>query len=709
MGLRQDAGSVAMLKERTEGWIAGLQMAALSMRDREDVPGFIEGFSGTNRYILDYLLEEVLASQAPEIQRFLLYTSILERLAAPLCEAVFADDEVDKDKEFEPSTGSDLVSILEYLEKANLFLVPLDDERTWYRYHHLFADLLQARLQQTLGIQFVPLLHQRAARWYEQNGLTLEAIHHASLTSKPEWVEHLIEQNYMEIGQRREFSSLRFWRGKLSKEMVFRRPRLCIHEAMSCSWFGKLDEADELLAQAEKLVRAGNLDPETQSLLGYIAFVKSRVTAMRGDVRKVIELCLTAFENTPASNQALLAGIGVMLGYGYFLDGDFANAIHTINETIQSGRTSGAVNSTIGAHCVLARLYTIQGQLNRAYELYQKAGKSAHEVAGQKLGVIAVVDVGIAEILCEWNDLDAALIHVKRGLEFIQYWGKADDSALAYTTQARILQAQGNTTAALEAIAKGVLLIETNGVFSEAREAVVTAEVRLQLEQGNNLAAARWAESLEEGVRAGDSFRFDNELAHITLVKVLLAQNRLDEAVDLISRLEAQAETGGRTGRLIEILILKAMAMQKMGQPARALVTLEQCLALAELEGYTRIFLDEGRSMQMLIAQWLAHDSASPMRDYAIQLLSQFDAEPQGYATAQEKGFPTGGLIEPLSQRELEVLQLVALGKTNHEIARQLFVSPGTVKAHTASIYRKLDVANRTEAVAHARERGILT
>src|SRR5574341_385842 len=252
MGLRLDAGSVALLEERTEGWIAGLQMAALSMRDRKDVIGFIEGFSGTNRYILDYLLEEVLASQPPEIQHFLLHTSILERLTAPLCAAITEIREWEAGSRDESLLSPlDSQSILEYLERLNLFLVPLDDERMWYRYHHLFANLLRARLQQTLAIQDVALLHQRAARWYEQNGLTIEAIHHASLTSNTEWVERLIEQNYMEMGQRREFSSLRFWTGKLSKELVYKRPRLCIHEAMSRSWFGKLDEADELLAQAE--------------------------------------------------------------------------------------------------------------------------------------------------------------------------------------------------------------------------------------------------------------------------------------------------------------------------------------------------------------------------------------------------------------------------------------------------------------------------
>ena len=262
MGLRLDAGSVAVLEERTEGWIAGLQMAALSMRDREDVRGFIEGFSGTNRYILDYLLEEVLASQPPEIQRFLLYTSILERLTAPLCDAVLANDEGSEREGDDRSTRSESLSlrqsasILEYLERANLFLVPLDDERHWYRYHHLFADLLRTQLQKSLGDQGVARLHLRAAAWHEQNGLILEAIHHASMASDDEMVERLIKQNYMEMMNRGEMSWVRFWMGNLSKELVYRRPWLCLYEAMSRSWFGQLEEANLLLDEAEKRIRA---------------------------------------------------------------------------------------------------------------------------------------------------------------------------------------------------------------------------------------------------------------------------------------------------------------------------------------------------------------------------------------------------------------------------------------------------------------------
>jgi ATP/maltotriose-dependent transcriptional regulator MalT len=699
MGLRLDAGSVAALADRTEGWIAGLQMAALSMRDRKDVQKFIEGFSGTNRYILDYLLEEVLASQPPEIQRFLLHTSILERLTAPLCDAVLANDEGFK---------SQSASILEHLERANLFLVPLDDERIWYRYHHLFADLLRTQLQRSLGMQGVAQLHARASEWLGQNGSTLEAINHASMASDEERVERLIEQHYMEMVSRGEMSGYRFWTGKLSQELVYRRPWLCIYEAYSHSWFGELDEADRLLKVVEEHIRSGIPAADAHAIQGHLAYVKSRVTAMRGYIHRAIEFCLAARKYVPDGNLALQFDTRVTLGYEYFLAGDYANASQILQEAIRSGITAGALIYTVAASCFMARLYAVQGLLNKSYDAYQSAAQSIPEASGEHRDAKALVEVGIADLLCERNDLDAALAHVKQGLALLPFWGKADDSVLAYITLARIHLAQANQSDAIEAIEKAAQLIQTRGVFSEARLAVEIAQVKLWLAQGDELAANRWAASQEERWRSDDLFRFEKELTHITQARVYIAQNKPNQAIGLLSHLEETARSAGRMGRVMEILLLEALAMRETGDSEHALLALTSGLTLAEPEGYVRVFLDEGRPMQMLLAQWLAHAGAGPLRDYAIRLLSQFDAEPLVVTAAQEKASPACGLVEPLSQRELEVLHLMALGRTNQEIAQQLFVAPGTIKAHTASIYRKLDVTNRTEAVARARQLGIL-
>jgi LuxR family maltose regulon positive regulatory protein len=714
MGLNLTAGSVAMLEERTEGWIAGLQMAALSMHERKDLVGFIKGFSGTNRYILDYLIEEVMANQSREIQQFLLYTSILERLTASLCQAVLATGNLDGlssaelPDNYQPPSLLSCQQSLEYLERANLFLVPLDDERTWYRYHHLFADLLRARLGQSLKIEEIDALHTRAAQWFIQNGLAYEAIHHASLTSNDEWVEQLIEQNYMEMFHRGEASAIRFWTGKLSKELIYRRPWLCIYEAQSHCLFGQLDEAEVLLAKAEEHLQRENPSADTRAMLGNLAYVKSRVTGMRGDVRQAIELSLVARENTPASNKALHSGIGVMLGVAYFLNGDFKEAIETYEETIEASSAANAINGTVAAYCHLARLYAIQGKLEKSYELYQKAEGFANTVGSRNLGVQSLVEVGIANVLYEQNELETALAHIKRGLELVYLWGNADDIALAYATHARILQAQGNLAGAREAIEKGIQVIQTNGVFSEAREAVWSAQVALWLSEGDLLSADHWVVAQQERLRGDTGYRFENELTRIITARVSLAEKKLDETLSLLTQLELSAEAGGRTERLIEILILKALTFQMFGETSLALAAVEKSLRMAEPEGYVQVFLIEGKPMQRVLDQWLRGAETGVVRDFAAHLVSHLEAETPGVTARQGRSTPGSELVEPLSQRELEVLRLLALGKTNNEIAEQLVVAQGTIKAHAASIYRKLNVTNRTEAVAQARALGIL-
>jgi LuxR family maltose regulon positive regulatory protein len=728
MGLHLDGESVSVLEERTEGWIAGLQMAALSMRNCEDITRFIQAFSGSNRYIMDYLLEEVLASQPPDIQRFLLYTSIVESLTAPLCDVLLNDEgkkmkDMAEEPSFSPSTSlsarpypSSL--ILEFLERANLFLMPLDDERVWFRYHHLFADLLRVRLDQIYpGLSFQ--LHARAAAWYEKNGLILDAIRHASMVPDDEMVECLIKQNYLEMMNRDEMASVRFWMGNLSKELIYRRPWLCLYEAMNRSWFGQLNEANVLLDEAEKRIRSEDSATSRQSMLGYHAYVKSRVTAMQGDTRKAIEFCISARENTPVDSLELQIDFGITLGYEYFLYGDFTNSSMILNEIIQSGYRARAVNNPVAAYCLLARSQMIQGRLHEVDELLQKGLLLLHEPGGEYLGVMGLIDVETAALLCEWNQLDAALDCLKKGLDLLPLWGKTDDFCLAYITLSKIQLAQGNGIHATGAVEKAIRLIQTCGVFSEARSVVEAAQVKLWLAQGNWLAVNRWVATLDLHFTSQDPFRYEHELTHITQARVFIAQNKQEEAIRLLSSLEESAQSGGRQGRLIEILILKSLALQGIRNYAQADVALTKCLTLAKPGGFMRIFLDEGQPMRLLLAQWLAHAGASPLRDYAVRLLLAFDTELPVAAGPKKKASPAGGasarlcqpgeaLVEPLSQRELEVLHLLALGRTNQEIAQQLVVASGTVKAHLANIYRKLDVANRTEAVARARQLSIL-
>ena len=715
MGLHLDAKSVAVLAGRTEGWIAGLQMAALSMRERADVIGFIESFSGTNRYILDYLLEEVLANQPPEIQYFLHCTSILERLTAPLCDTILANCTASTGggagrlfpASFTSSRSS--ASILEYLEHANLFLVPLDDERIWFRYHHLFADLLRKQLHKSIGDQGVANAHLFASQWYEQAGSILDAIHHASLASDTARIERLIEQNYIEMMNHGEMSWVRYWMGKLSKELVTRRPWLCLYEALSRSWFGQLDEATLLLDQAEKLIRSEPSAPDVQTMLGYHSYVKSRVTAMKGDTRRAIELCMHARQTIPADNLGLQIDVSITLGYVYFLYGDFVNATQILSEMIRSGTNAGAINNPVAGYAVLARMHAYQGRLHQAAGLLGQATQLIHGTGSQYLGVNSLIDVGSAALACEWNDLQGAQELLVRGLESLPLWGKADDLCLAYITLARIQLAQGKQSEAASAIDKAAQLLQTCGVFSEARSTVRAARVRLWLVQEDWSSIERWSTALASRLDANPPFQYEDELSRIMLARVYIAQHKIEQALKLLSGLEAAARPAGRMGRLIEILILKALAHQALGDPDQAHESLVGSLVLAEPEGFTRIFMDEGRPMQSLLAQWLAHASSGPVRDYASRLLAQFDPAARWPAPTRAKAFSSESLIEPLSQRELEVLHLIALGRTNQEIARQLVVAPGTVKAHTASIYRKLDAGNRTEAVARARQLGVLS
>ena len=700
MGLPLDAESVAVLTARTEGWIAGLQMAALSMRDREDLSGFIESFSGTNRYILDYLLAEVLAGQPSEIRHFLLCTAILERLTTPLCDAILANSA--------KHISNSSYAILDYLEQSNLFLIPLDDKRIWYRYHHLFADLLRAQGQKSLDTADITKLHIRAADWYGQNDFISEAIHHAALAGDAERVERFIKQNYVTLVSQGEMAQIRVWVGELEKEQVYQRPQLCLYTAYSHAWFGELDEAMRLLTAAEKLLESEFTSPEMLAIRAHLAYIQSRITAMRGDIQQAITQCLTARSYTPDGDLALQLDTQITLGYVYFLSGDFAAADRYLNEMIQTGKTVGAVINTVAAACVLARLHAVQGQLHQAYDTYQNAARFIQDKGDQHRGSKSLVEVGMADLLCEWNDLETALEHMSEGLALMALWDKADDLVLAYTTLARIHLAQGLKDKASEVIAKASHLIRTRGVFPEAKDAVAYAQVKLWLAQGELRTASRWVATEEVDARADKQRPFTHELRHIAQARIFIAQQEHQSALHVLAHLAANAESGGRTGRLVEIILLQALAWQGMGELAQAMNALTKSMALAKPEGYVRLFLDEERPLQNLLTDWLAQNDTVSLSTYANHLLSHFDTEPPSGGTAP-KVLSSDILVEQLSPREIEVLQIMALGKTNKEIARQLVIAPGTVKAHTAAIYRKLDVANRTEAVTRARSLGFLS
>ncbi|MBE3067449.1 MAG: hypothetical protein IMZ73_08510, partial [Chloroflexi bacterium] len=577
----------------------------------------------------------------------------------------------------------------------------------WYRYHHLFGELLRNRLGQSLVPGEITELHIQASEWYENNGLAFEAIHHASMASDDEMVERLIEQNYLEMMSRGEMSWVRFWMGKLSKELVYRRPWLCLYEAMKCSWFGQIEEANLLLNEAEKHIRAESLAevsaPGAKSMLGYHAYVKSRVTAMQGDTRRAIEFCFIARENVPEDSLGIQSEISMTLGFEYFLVGDFINANKTLYEIIRSGYFIRAINNPVAAYAILARIHIFQGQLHDAYDLLQKAAQLIHEADGKYLGATSLEEVGIAELLCEWNDLETALVRIKQGLDFLPWWGKTDDIALAYNTLSRIHLAYGNWTEAVGAIEKAAQLIQTCSVFSEARSAIQTTQVKMWLVQGDWLAVDRWAATLENQFGSHDPFRFEDELTHITQARVFIAQKKLDEAIRLLSRLEEIAQSDERMGRVIEILLLQAIALRQTGDSEQALMVLTKCLALAEPEGYLRVFIEEGKPMQELLLAYV-HASFGEHITYAQKLLAAFVVP--GPSVAYD--VRSTNLVEQLTAREIEVLQAMAEGFSNHEIAEKFILAEGTVKFYVHAVLEKLGVHNRAKAVIKAKKLKII-
>lgn len=645
MELPLTAEDVSLLNQRMEGWVVGFQMAAIALQSRgtslkrSDVSQFIQSFSGSHRYILDYLTEEVLSRQPKIVNEFLLKTSILERLNSPVCDAVLGRWREFSGLQEIPSMPGERAApaisfdshqqILEYLERSNLFITALDDERCWFRYHHLFADLLRARLQRLFGAQEIAQLHIRASEWYDQNGSILEAIHHASMASDDERVERLIEQNYMEMVNRGEMSWLRFWTGELSKELVYRRPWLCIYEAQNHAWFGELDEADRLLEEAEKRIRAGISTPNSQSMLGHLAYIKSRTTAMRGDNQRGIELCLKARELIPASNLAMQLDISMTLAYEYFLAGDFSNASPGLNEIIHHCKSTGSIINMAAAHCVLARLYAVQGQLKKSYGLYQFAAQSIPETSGQHLGARALIEVGIAEVLYEWNDLDAALAHLEQGLALMPWWGKADDFVLAYITLGQIYLAQVSLSRAIENVGKAVQIIQTKGVFSEACYAVEIAQVNLWLYQGEVNKAAQWMEQRLYQANKSASTEVWQECADAACIRVLLALGKFHEAQSRLAQLTKSAEEGGRIKHLIELLALQALALNATENHHDALAVLHRALKLSQPEGYVRIFLDKGEPLASLLARCKGQEDfkSSPLNEYISTLLDAFEGE----------------------------------------------------------------------------------
>ena len=710
MALNLSAEDIAALENRTEGWIAGLQLAAISMQGLEDTAGFIKSFTGSHHFILDYLIEEVLEQQSEGVQTFLLQTAVLDRLTGPLCDAVCSVG---------TATGQgNGQATLELLEHANLFIVSLDEERRWYRYHHLFADLLRQRLSQTHPDSILTL-HNRASEWYEQNGFIDEAIEYALRAEHFERVVQLIDREAEAVWMRGEHTKLRHWLDRLPVEWTFSKPQLCIFYAWSLFATGRQDAAEQSLGAAEKaldlhsgyagetsLIKAGDQPsgPDRVKLQGRIAATRAFMAFFRGDVSGIVQHARQAIEYLPEQDLTWRGTATTALADAHIIKGDMTAAYQAQVEAVKASRAAGNIYMSLIANLKLAITLRQQGQLQRAIEICRQQMKFAGENGLSQTIVVGWLLAIWGEVLAELNDLDTALHQTKKGVELTRHGGDVAMLGWNYLCLTRVLFSSGDIAGAEETIQELEHIARETDIPPWVMNLLATWQARIWLAQGKLNAASQWVQ--ERGLNADRDPTLLYEMdINMLLARVLIAQGQLDETITLLQRLLITAKAAGRTSRVIEILILQALTLQSQEDTDQAVAALTEALSLAEPGGFIRIFVDEGLPMSRLLYEAL-HSGIAP--DYVRRLLAAFSiAEPEQPAPSKTQT-PKSELVEPLSERELEVLQLIAEGLTNQEIACRLFLTLNTVKVHTRNIYGKLDAHSRTQAVARAKVLGIL-
>lgn len=700
MGLHLSKTEIETLEKRTEGWIAGLQLAALSMqgRDAQDIPGFLASFSGSHPYILDYLAEEVLQRQPEPIQTFLLQTSILDRLCGPLCDTILSRGAEEQGGRGEltpapplPCSPAAAQDILEYLEQSNLFIVPLDDERRWYRYHHLFAELLRNFLQKKIGTPGVAGLHRRAADWFEQQGLVAEAMSHALAAGDAERAARLVEQNARTLLSRSEMTTLLSWLDALPAELVRSQPQLFLFQAWALTLTGQLDAVEAYLQEGER-------QP------GEVAAIRASVAYLRRDMPQAIALFQQALDTLPEENSFLRGAVALSLGIAYSWMGQVTQAGQALSQASAISQASSNWHVALTALWNLAQLQIEQGRLRQAAELCCQALELAQQSQQDNQSLPPAAGgacVSLGALLYEQNDLEGAATHLEAGIKLGEQGADLAILALGYLGQARLRRARADLKGALELANQAEQLARRyNSPYWAAQAAAYQA--RLWLAAGQLERMEQWAQ--EYHLSAHNEVSYLYEVEYLTLARLLVAQSKWTEAAALLERLRQAASTSERLGRVLEVLVLEALAYQAQSETTQALACLEQALTLAEPEGYMRLFLDEGQPMITLLTAatgWLP----APHQAYVDSLLA---ANRRKQENLHPSSFIPQPLIEPLSERELEILRLIAAGLSNGEIAEKLVVTVGTVKWHLNNIYGKLDARSRTQAVARAREVGVL-
>lgn len=726
MELGLSAEDIAALETRTEGWIAGLQMAALSMQGRQDVVAFIKAFSGSHRFILDYLVEEVLDRQSSDVREFLLKTSILERMTGPLCDAVLEIG--DRRLEIEPSDNQSPISnpqsqypsqeMLEHLERANLFVIPLDDERRWYRYHHLFADLLRNQLALTYPDQ-VSCLHQRASEWFEEEGFVEETIAHAFAAQDYRRAARLVEKYARDLLHQSKYNILASWLEALPKGLVQTRPWLCVYQAWTRHWTGTREGGEECLENAEQVLSGLPLsgEPEEQSkelvsiseeerrvISGYIATVRAHYALTNEEIPRVLEQAQKALRLLPEDDYFTRGTAAIALGGAYWGMGDVSGAEQAFAECASNAIKGDYPYRASSALCYVGMQQVKQARLLKAQETFREALALSQGPGRRRFPNAGYPLVKLSELACEWNDLERARHDADDGVKLCTQLGHVDLMAEAYAALARVQLAQRDLAGVRDTLQRTDQLLQGTKVDPWIVCWLDDCRLRLWLSTEDLEAAVRWART--SGLSADGEFSYHHDLHHINLTRVLVAQGMqqpsgpfLEEALRLLARLLEAAEAAGWIHETIKVLILQALALQAYGDSQRALAALTRALKLAEPGGYVRIFIDEGAPMGTLLRQALARRIAV---DYVGKLLSMFRSDLQLSTLRPET------LIDPLSERELEVLRFLTTGLSSTEIAQELFISVNTVRSHIKSIYGKLDVHRRRDAVQRARELGLL-
>jgi len=703
IGLPLSAEQVAALQARTEGWIAGLHLAALSLQDREDVASFIAAFSGSHRYVIDYLLEEVLSRQPAAVQDFLLQTCILDRFCGPLCDVV--------------RRREDSQALLVHLEGSNLFLVTLDEQRQWYRYHHLFAEALRSRLQQTQPA-LVAELHRQASHWYEQHQLFDEAVAHALAVPDLDYAARLIEQHGRSGDYPGQFQVLLGWLNRLPDVFVRSQPTLCIIHAVMLMLSHQLERAAARIQDAERCLAQEMPADQRRTILGMIAAGRSTLARLLGDYERGVPLAQQALDLLPSMEETLLRRLiypatVLTAASAYLVDGDLSPATERLVEAaVASMRGQHPLPATLRSMANLARLHLLQGRLRLAASTLEQL---LHLASGHRelQALLNGVDYYflLGELLREWNRLEQAEQHLEQGMDLDKgmLTAEAEMITRGYLALARLQQACRQGTRALQTLDTFAQLAHQRGFASTLLAHGTAVRAQVALAQGHLTAAIHWAEA--SGLSARDELSYPREQGYLTLARVHIAQGRdhptgpfLSKALALLERLYRDAEAKMRMRSVLEALLLHALALQAQGYHAEALNYLGHALVLAEPEGYIRLFIDEGAPVVALLRQVQRHKLAPA--GYVAALLKA-SGEPVEMML-HPSSLRSSPLLESLTMREHEVLRLLVGGASNREIADQLVLSVNTVKKHVFNICIKLNVQGRTQAIAKVRTLNIL-